>query len=116
MASLSWVKRSAAPPGASATPAASSFGQVLPRHVLVIERDHVAAGREREQLVQVLIVAQPHVRADLGGAVRGRIGQHPEPDPERDGRLVRHPGQLPGADHAHDGERGPGVLIIGHPP
>ncbi len=84
--------------------------------MLVVERDHVAAGREREQVVQVVIVAHLDIRADLGSAVGGGVGQHPEPHPERDGRLVRHPGQLPGADHAHDGERGPGVLIIAHPP
>lgn len=75
--------------------------QVLGRHVLVVEGDHIAAGREAAQRVEVAVVAEDGLGDHLRGGVLGRVGEEFEPDPERDARLVCHPGQLPAADHAH---------------
>ena len=79
---------------------------VLARHVLVVEGDDVAALREPAQGVQVGVVADHHVGGDQGGAVVGRHRQHPQGLAERDGGLVRHPGQLTAADHPDPGHAG----------
>jgi hypothetical protein len=77
--------------------------QVRGRHVLVVEGHDGGAVGEALEGRQVAVVTDPHV----GGHERrglGRIGrQHPQGLPEGDRRLVRHPGQLPAADHRHDG-------------
>ena len=52
------------------------------------------------------MVADPDVGGDQGGRLGGVGGQHAQRLPERDRRLVRHPGQLPAADHRHDGRAG----------
>jgi len=85
-------------------------------NVLMVERDHVAAGGEREHVVPAGVVPDLHVGADLGRAVGRRAGQDPEPDAEADRRLAGHPGQLAGADHAHHGNRWPPTGLISHAP
>jgi hypothetical protein len=78
-------------------------GQVIAGHLLVIEGQHVAAGRERAQVGQGTVIPHLGPGADLRGAVVGRIGQYGEADAEADGGLRGHPGQLAGAHHAHHG-------------
>ena len=92
-------------------------GQVLPRHVLVIEGDARRTRGRRPAGRPASGSPRPRPRGQPGRRCRsGRVGQHPEPDAERDGRLVRHPGQLPAADHAHHRGDAPSVRNIGHPP
>ena len=73
-----------------------------PRHVLVVEREHVASGREFLQVGHGSVVAEPGPRHDLGRAFRGVAGQDAEADTERGGGLAGHPGQLTATDHADD--------------
>ena len=70
------------------------------RHVLVVERDHVAASREPPNGVRIGVVTHGDV-VDHGrrGDVRA-LGQQPDVDAERDGRLVQHPGELAAPDDA----------------
>ena len=79
---------------------------MLGRHVLVVEGDDGGAVGQRPQVGEVAVVADP----DVGGDERRRLGrvggQHPQRLPQRDRGLVRHPGQLPAADHRHDGRAG----------
>ena len=86
----------------------------------MIEGHHVTARAERQHVVRPAVVADLGVRADLGGAVGGRVGEDPELDAEPDRRLSRHPGQLTAADHPDDGLpvlfSGPGRLRNAHPP
>jgi hypothetical protein len=79
--------------------------QVLRRHVLVVEGDHVAAVGEVTQRVQVPVVADDDVARHPGGGVLRAVAQHPETDAERDACLVGHAGELPAADHANYRER-----------
>ena len=59
---------------------------------------------ERPQRGEVRRRARPHVRGDLRRGLAGPGREHPQRLPERDRGLVRHPGQLAGADHADDGQ------------
>ena len=102
--SLSCAWTSAAGPGATRWPASSSALQVLGRHVLVVEGHDGGAVGAREQSGQVVVVAQLDVGGDERGGLVGIAGQHPQRLAERDGRLVRHPGELTAADHRHDGQ------------
>ena len=81
-------------------------GEMLAGHVLMVEGEHVAAGREGEQVIERAVVPDLCPRGDLGGAVVGGLGQDAEADPEGDGGRGGHPGQLAGADHAHHGAHG----------
>jgi len=85
-------------------------GQVLARHVLVVEGEHVALGGEVPQVVPRAVVPDLSPSGDLGGAVGGRAGQDTEADAQADGRLSGHPGQLAGAHHADHGH----VCGVGH--
>ncbi len=78
-------------------------GQVIAGHMLVVEGEHVASGRERAQVIERAVVAYLRCGPDLGGAVVGRVGQDAEADTEADSGLGGHPGQLAGAYHAHHG-------------
>jgi len=80
-------------------------GQRRGGHLLVVERDHVAAGREGGQVIRAAVVADPGALADQGGAVGRAGGQDPEPDAQAGRRLAGHPGQLARADHADHGYR-----------
>ena len=102
-------------------------GQLRTGHLLVVERDDIAARRERQQISAAAVVPDAGARAHLGRALPGVGGQHAESDAQADGGLARHPGQLPGADHPDDGRavagRGGGadpgrgsVCLIRHPP
>ena len=73
--------------------------QVLGRHVLVVEGDHLRAVGDLPQHLEVGVVADQRVRDDLGGRDPLGLGQQPQRDPERGGRLRQHPGQLSAADH-----------------
>ena len=55
--------------------------QVVRRHVLVVEGQHVAALGEGPQRVEIAFVAHVDVGHDLPGAVRCVTGEHPQPDP-----------------------------------
>jgi len=80
--------------------------QVLARHVLVVEGEHVDRGRELPQRVEVGVVPQRDVAGDEPrGFVLAR-GEHAQGLAEGDRRLVGHPGQLAAAHHAHDGQTG----------
>src|SRR5271163_743822 len=69
--------------------------------MLVVEGEHVAAGREGTQVIKRAVVPDFGPRGDPGGAVGRRTGQDAEADAEPDGGLGGHPGQLAGAYHAH---------------
>ena len=71
------------------------------RHVLVIERDDVAAGREAPQRVEVVVAAEGHVVDDLRRRTRPRGRQHPQADAEGRGGRSAHAGQLAAAHDAH---------------
>jgi hypothetical protein len=83
---------------------ATSASRIGAGHVLVVEGDHVAALRERRDGVRVVVGAPP----DVPAAARRRLvrggGQDAQGDPEGEGGLLGHPGQLPAPDHPHDGE------------
>ena len=88
-------------------------------HVLVVEGEHVAAGREIAQAGQRAVVAQPGPGHDLGRALAGVGGQDAEADAQAGGGLAGHPGELAAADHAHHGgcwSRGRRLRGIGHAP
>ena len=104
--SLSCAWTSAAGPGRDPVAGRLQGAQVLGRHVLVVEGDDGGAVGERRQGGEVAVVAEPDVGGDQGGGL-GRVGgQHAQRLAEGDRRLVRHPGQLPAADHRHDGQAG----------
>ncbi len=84
-------------------------GNVLGRHVFVVEGDDVAPPREGAQIVQRPEVADHDVGRDERRAVVRRVGEDAQRLAERDGRLVGHPRQLAGAHHADDGQ--PGALV-----
>ena len=109
IAALSWANRSASAPGMDGHPVGGQRGDVLVRDVLVVPGDDVAAGGEAAQVVERAVVADHDVVGDERGAVVGRVGQDPQRLAERDRGLMRHPGQLTGADHADDGQSGAGV-------
>ncbi len=71
-------------------------------NVLVVERHHGRARRDPPQRVQVGMRAQDDVGRDLSGRFVGSSRQHPQRLSECDRGLMRHPGQLPAADHRHD--------------
>ncbi len=83
--------------------------QVLGGHVLVVEGEHRGAVGHAAEGVGVAVVPED----DVGGDERGRVGRVRREDaerlPERHGRLVRHPGELPATDHRHDGQAGTGI-------
>jgi len=89
-------------------------GQVLTRHMLMIEGQHIALPGEREQVRQRGVVPDRGASADQRRAVGLCLSQHPEPDAEADRRLAGHPRELARPHHAdHGGPRA--LLIIGHP-
>ncbi|GAA3130444.1 hypothetical protein GCM10020001_060510 [Nonomuraea salmonea] len=75
---------------------------VLGGDVLVVERDDVAALRERPEHLKIAIVSDARVDDDPGRALLRSVGQHPQLDTERDGGRLRHPGELARADDADD--------------
>jgi hypothetical protein len=77
--------------------------EVLVRHVLVIERDDIAVGCERSEILDRSIVAHCNGPSDLSRRVVRRVGEHVQRESKRDGGLMRHPGQLTGSDHSDDG-------------
>jgi len=97
---LSKAQRLAARPHRSQ---ALERGQVLPWHVLVIERDHVTTGAEGKDVLCRSVTSDLSTGADLGRAVGGTIGEHAELDAEPDRGLRRHPCELAGAHHPDDG-------------
>ena len=82
------------------------------RDVLVVERDHVRLGSEPAYGLWVLVVAHWRIGDGLGGGDRRALRQHAQLDPQRDGRLLRHPGQLSAADHPDHGGPGRQVLTL----
>ena len=52
------------------------------------------------------MVAEPDVGGDERGGLVRVGGEHAQRLAEGDRRLVGHPGQLPAADHRHDGQAG----------
>ena len=70
-------------------------------------------GGEPAQVVEVVVVAEPHVAHGLGRALLHRGGEHAQADAERDGGLLQHAGELAAPDHAHDGEPGRDVRVDG---
>jgi hypothetical protein len=95
-------------------------GQVLPWHVLVIERDHVTGRAEGQHVLCRSVASDLSVGADLSRAVGGAIGENPELDAETDRGLRRHPCELASPHHPDDGlavtvQRG-GRLLNAHSP
>ena len=80
--------------------------QVLGGDVLVVEGQHVAAGGEGPQGVEVAVVADHDLGRGQRRGVVGGLGQHPQPDAQGDAGLVRHPGQLASSDDSHHREIG----------
>ena len=80
--------------------------QVLGRHVLVVEGEHRGALGQRLEIGEAAVVPEPDVGGHESGGLGGIGGQHPQGLAERDGSLMGHPGQLPAADHRHDGQAG----------
>ena len=78
--------------------------QVVLRHLFVVEGDRGAPARERAQGSQVGGGPRPDVRADERSRVGGVGGEHAQRLAEGDRGLVRHPRELPGADHPDHGE------------
>ena len=83
---LSWACTSASGPGRTTTPLGLQGAQVLGRHVLVVEGEHVAALGERVQRLEV--VSSPiSVPGTTWAALScGVAGQHPQRDAELDRR------------------------------
>jgi hypothetical protein len=77
-------------------------GQLRAGHLLVVERDHIAACRERQQIGAAAVIPHPGARADPGRALAGVRRQHPESDAEADGSLACHAGELARAYHPDD--------------
>ena len=75
--------------------------QVLGGHVLVVERDGVAAVGEATEDIELAVVADDGVRDDLGRGHVRPLGQQPHVDPQRDRRLMHHAGELPAPRNAH---------------
>ena len=76
--------------------------QVVGRHVLVVEGDHLAAGGDLAQGGEVGVVAHQLVGDHLCCAHARRLGEQPQRDAQRGGGFGHHPGQLAAADHGHD--------------
>ena len=68
---------------------------------LVVEGHHVGPLGQAEDLGDVVRRSDPVMGPGHHGAVRGALGQDGEVDPEVHSGLVRHAGQLAGADHGH---------------
>ena len=77
--------------------------QVLGRHVLVVEGDDLGPAGDLAQHLEVSVVADDRVGDDLRRRDALRLGQQPQRDPERRGRLGQHPRELPATD---DGDGG----------
>ncbi len=84
---------------------------VLIRYVLMVEGHHVAAPRERAQVVQGAVVADHDVGGHERRAVVGRFGEDSQRLTQRDCRLMGHPGQLARPDHADHRQFGAGVHV-----
>ncbi len=80
--------------------------QVLGGHVLVVEGDDRAAGGDGAQRVEVAVVADQLVGDHLRRGDALGLGEQAQRQPQRDGGLRHHPGQLAAAD---DGEGGSAV-------
>ena len=79
--------------------------QVLGRHVLVVEGDHLAALGDRAQVGEVGVVADELVGDDLRGRDAVRLRQQAQGDPHRRRGLGEHPGQLAATDDGDGGGR-----------
>ena len=109
---LSWACTSASGPGRTATPASAQRVQVLGRHVLVVERDDPCPAGDLAQHLEVAVVTDERVGDDLGRRDALGLGQQPQRDPQRRGRLGHHPRELPAADHGDGGrEVGHGATL-----
>src|SRR4051812_28261990 len=71
--------------------------------VLVVEGDDVTVGGKVPEVVEGPVVADLDIGHDERGTVVRSVGQHPEPDTERDGSRMGHARKLSGANHPHDG-------------
>jgi hypothetical protein len=88
--------------GADDDPFCREGPDVLERNLLVVEGQHVAAGREGAQVVQGLLVRDRGGRYDLGRSLVRGARQHREPHAEGDRCGLGHPRQLAATDHADD--------------
>ena len=84
-------------------PLGDQLVQQFGRDVLVVEGQRVGAGGDAAQVVQIGVRADDDVGGDLRGRFVGGGGQHPQRLAQRDRGLVRHPGELPAADHRNLG-------------
>ena len=108
IARLFWAWRTPAR-RAHRDPLGDERADVLARHVLVVERDDVAALGEARAAPRDRCGGRYRVGGDEGGPVVGALREHAQRLAERDRRLVRHPGELAATHHAHHGQSGPGV-------
>ena len=88
--------------------------QVLGGHVLVVEGDDLGPAGDLPQHLEVSVVTDDRVGDDLRRRHPLRLGQQPQRDPERRGRLGQHPRELPATDHGDSGrEVGHGTTLAG---
>ena len=82
---------------------------VAPGDMFVIEGHDIARAGEPAQRVEVGGCTQFDVRGHERGPVVGALRQDPQRLTQCDGGLVGHPGELAAANHADDGQAGPGI-------
>ena len=110
--SLSCACSSASGPGCTVTPSATSARRCS---CGTCSWSKVTAAQPRanaRNAARSVGAPWPDVRGDLRRRVAAARGEHPQRLPERDRGLMRHAGQLPGADHADDGQPRPGSSCV----
>ena len=91
--------------GCSATPSASSAARHVGRDVLVVERDDVAVAGERAHGLEVGVASRPGADGTTSAAdASGASAEHAQRRPPARRPGLAHPGELPAADDADDGE------------
>lgn len=80
--------------------------EVLGGHLLVVEGESVGTGRGRAERIEVVVVPEDDVGADLSCRLVGTRGEDAKSLSEFDCGLVSHSGELPAADHRHHGHSG----------
>ena len=76
--------------------------EISGRYVFVVEGHHIAALSKCQQGLKIIVRANPDIGDDLGGALIGRKSKNTQFDPESDGRLGGHSGQLTPTHNAYD--------------
>ena len=104
--SLSWACTSASGGGATVTPSATRVSSMAVGTCSWSNVRTSAPASRPAQGVEVGVLADHHIRADLGGRIVGADGEDSQALAEGDRRLVGHPGQLSAANHGDDRRSG----------